>query len=65
MFLKVWRFLTLVLAALAPTMTSAHVLELSAKMRYYTELYTAVNGTMYRNFTILAETPRRVPRGAR
>ena len=34
MFLEVWRFPTLVLAALALTMTSAHVLELAAKMRF-------------------------------
>ena len=53
MFLKVWRFLTLMLAALALTMTSAHVLELPAKMRYDPELYAAVNGTMYRNFAIV------------
>jgi hypothetical protein len=53
MFLKVWRFLTLMLAALALTMTSAHVLELSAKMRYDPELYATVNGTMYRNFAVV------------
>jgi hypothetical protein len=34
MFLEVWRFPTLVLAALALTMTSAHVLEFAAKMRF-------------------------------
>ena len=32
--LRAWRFLTLVLAALALTMTSAHVLELPQKMAY-------------------------------
>ena len=53
MFLRVWRFLTLVLAVLALTMTSAHVLELSAKMRYDAELYAAVNGTMHRNFAVV------------
>ena len=36
--LRAWRFLTLVLAALALTMTSAHVLELPQKMRYDAEL---------------------------
>jgi hypothetical protein len=53
MFLRVWRFLTLVLAALALTMTSAHVLELSAKMRYDAELYSTVNGSMYRHFAVV------------
>jgi hypothetical protein len=43
--------LDVVLAAL--TMTSAHVLELLAKMRYDAELYAAVNGTMYRNFAVV------------
>jgi hypothetical protein len=34
MLLRVWRFITLLLAALALTMESAHVLELPQKMRY-------------------------------
>jgi hypothetical protein len=50
MFLSAWRLLALVLAALALTMTSAHVLELPAKMRYDAELYATVNATLYRNF---------------
>lgn len=41
---------TLVLAALALTTTSAHVLELPAKLRYDAAFYTAVNGTLYRQF---------------
>ena len=45
-----WRFLTLVLAALALTMTSAHVLELPPKMAYAPDLYAAVNTTLYRQF---------------
>jgi hypothetical protein len=53
MSLKVWRFLTLMIAALALTMTSAHVLELSQKMRYDAELYATVNGTMYGNFAVV------------
>jgi hypothetical protein len=48
--LRIWRFLTLVLAALALTMTSAHVLELPQKMRYDAAMYSAVNTTLYRYF---------------
>ena len=48
--LRAWRFLTLVLAALALTMTSAHVLELPQKMAYPPDLYAAVNTTLYRYF---------------
>jgi MFS family permease len=48
-----WRFVTIVLSALALTMTSAHVLELPQKMRYTAEMYTAVNTTLYRYFAII------------
>jgi len=48
-----WRFLTIVLAALALTMTSAHVLELPQKMTYTPEMYAAVNTTLYRYFAIV------------
>jgi hypothetical protein len=51
--LRIWRFATLVLAALALTMTSAHVLELPQKMRYDAALYSAVNTTLYRYFAIV------------
>ena len=47
------RFITLVLAALALTMESAHVLELPQKMQYAAHLYTAVNSTLYRNFALV------------
>jgi hypothetical protein len=53
MFLQSWRFLTLLLAALALTMTSAHVLELPQKMTYDANLYAAVNGTLYRYFAVV------------
>ncbi len=53
MFLQVWRFVTILLAALALSMTSAHVLELPQKMHYGAELYSAVNTTMYRYFAIV------------
>jgi hypothetical protein len=51
--LRGWRFLTLVLAALALTMTSAHVLELPQKMQYDAQLYSAVNTTLYRYFATI------------
>ncbi|HEY1286996.1 MAG TPA: hypothetical protein VGF58_01620 [Burkholderiales bacterium] len=41
------------LAALALTMESAHVLELPQKMQYDAPMYTAVNGTLYRYFAIV------------
>jgi hypothetical protein len=51
--LRGWRFLTIVLAALALTMTSAHVLELPQKMQYDAQLYSAVNTTLYRYFATI------------
>src|SRR5262249_61564660 len=53
MLLRVWRFITLLLTALALTMESAHVLELPQKMQYDAEMYTAVNTTLYRYFAII------------
>jgi hypothetical protein len=51
--LPFWQFLTLVLGALALTMTSAHVLELPQKMAYSIEMYSAVNTTLYRYFALV------------
>lgn len=53
MFLRTWRFITLMLAALMLTMTSAHVLELPQKMTYDAQLYAAVNTTLYRYFAVV------------
>jgi hypothetical protein len=53
MFLRAWRFITLILPALALTMESAHVLELPQKMQYDAQMYTAVNATLYRYFAIV------------
>src|SRR5919198_6053446 len=53
MGLKTWRFITMVLAALALTMESAHVLELPQKMQYDAPMYAAVNTTLYRYFAIV------------
>jgi hypothetical protein len=50
---RTWRFVTLVLAALALSLTSAHVLEMPQKMGYDAELYAAVNTTMYRYFAVV------------
>jgi hypothetical protein len=52
-WLRVLRFVTLMLAALSLTMESAHVLELPQKMRYDAALYSAVNTTLYRYFAIV------------
>jgi hypothetical protein len=53
MVIAFWRFITIVLAALALTMTSAHVLELPQKMAYTPEMYAAVNTTLYRYFAVI------------
>lgn len=50
--LRTVRFIAVVLAALALTMTSAHVLELPQKMQYGPDLYSAVNTTLYKYFAI-------------
>src|SRR5262245_39347342 len=50
---RVWRFITLLLAALALTMESAHVLELPQKMQYDASMYSAVNTTLYRYFAFV------------
>lgn len=47
MFLKAWRFITLVLVALTMGMTFAHVLELPPKMQYDGPLYVTVQNTLY------------------
>ena len=53
MAIRGWRLVTLVLAALALTMESAHVLELPQKMQYGAQMYSAVNTTLYRYFSIV------------
>jgi hypothetical protein len=50
MALKIWRFVTLLLAALALGLTSAHVLQLPQKMDYDAPLYAAVNTTLFRYY---------------
>jgi hypothetical protein len=53
MFLTAWRFITILLAGLALTMESAHVLELPQKRKYDAHMYAAVNTTLYRYFAIV------------
>jgi hypothetical protein len=53
MLLRVWRFVTVMLAGLTLTMTSAHVLELPQKMQYDAQMYSAVNTTLYRYFAVV------------
>jgi hypothetical protein len=47
------RFFVVLLAALALTMESAHVLELPQKAAYGARMYAAVNTTLYRYFAIV------------
>jgi hypothetical protein len=53
MSVRIWRFITVLLAALALTMESAHVLELPQKIHYDAHMYSAVNTTLYRYFAIV------------
>ena len=52
MLLSFLRVLTLLLAALSLATEWAHVLELPQKLRYDAQMYTAVNGSLYRYFAI-------------
>jgi hypothetical protein len=46
-FLRIWRFITIVLTALLMGATFCHVLESPAKMRYPAELYLTLHRTLY------------------
>ncbi|RCJ41239.1 DUF1772 domain-containing protein [Nostoc minutum NIES-26] len=50
MFLRMWRFTTIILTALLMGMTFCHVLELSAKMNYDGSLYVTVQNSLYQQF---------------
>lgn len=52
MFLRIWRFITIILAALLLGTTFAHVLELPSKMSYEASLYMTLNrpGGLYQAF---------------
>ncbi len=50
MFLRTWRFITIILTALTMGMAFCHTLELPAKMSYNGALWTTVNQSLYRQF---------------
>jgi Domain of unknown function (DUF1772) len=47
MFVKIWRFITIILAALVTGMAFCHALELPAKMQYPASLYITVQNSLY------------------
>ena len=53
MHIRIFRFFTIMFAALSLTLTSAHVLELPQKLAYSAQMYSAVNTTLYRYFAIV------------
>lgn len=64
MGLRALRFVTLLLAALALTMESAHLLELPQTMQYGADLYSAVNTTLYRYFAVVGNAAGGRPGGS-
>ncbi len=50
MFLRTWRFMTIILAALSTGMSFCHTLELPAKMSYDGALWTTINQSLYQSF---------------
>jgi Domain of unknown function (DUF1772) len=50
MFLKTWRLITIIFAALTMGTAYCHVLELPAKMGYDGSLYTMINQSLYWGF---------------
>jgi len=50
MFLRSWRFLTLLLTALTLGMSLSHMLELQPKMQYDGQLYITIQNTLYQYF---------------
>jgi hypothetical protein len=53
MFLRAFRFVTVMMAAVGLTMGVAHMLELPPRMTYDAELYLAVTSTLYRWYGIV------------
>ena len=53
MFLRIMRFITLMLAALGMTMGAAHALELVPKLHYNAQMYKEVNSTLYQFYGIV------------
>jgi hypothetical protein len=50
MFLRTWRFITLILTALNMGLAFCHLMEMPAKMRYDAALYATINNSLYRTF---------------
>ncbi len=50
MFLRIWRFITLILVALFVGLEFCHVLELPAKLQYRGGLYVTLQNSLYRYF---------------
>ncbi|MBW4534359.1 MAG: DUF1772 domain-containing protein [Pleurocapsa minor HA4230-MV1] len=50
MFVRTWRFITIILAALSMGMAFCHTLELPAKMNYPASLYLTIQQSLYRQF---------------
>lgn len=50
MFLRIWRFITIILAALTMGTAFAHTLELPAKINYNASLYTTISQSLYWGF---------------
>ncbi|MBD2338147.1 DUF1772 domain-containing protein [Calothrix sp. FACHB-156] len=50
MFLKIWRFITLIIVALFMGLEFAHALELPPKMQYDGALYVTIQNSLYRYF---------------
>ncbi|MEG3986246.1 DUF1772 domain-containing protein [Microcoleus sp. S28C3] len=50
MFLRIWRFITIILVALFMGLEFSHALELPAKMQYDGPLYVTLQNTLYRYF---------------
>jgi hypothetical protein len=54
MLLKTWRFLTILLTAVALAAAFAHLMELPAKMNYDAGLYVMLHRTLYPNYGRIA-----------
>ncbi|BAY29503.1 hypothetical protein NIES2107_13460 [Nostoc carneum NIES-2107] len=50
MFLKIWRFITLIIVALFMGLEFAHALELPPKMQYDGAFYVTIQNSLYRYF---------------
>ena len=56
MYLKTWRFVTILLTVVAVSAAVGHLLELPRKMAYDAELYVLLHRTLYWNFGLVGGT---------